>query len=440
MQGALKNTEDEVIDLRREVEALKTKLDAAKQAIPTKKRKKVDDETIPYPRSPKKPKPDVKSSKIGSLPILDSSTEADFAQAGEIGNNLLRSLFHLHAILKSHIKIEPLELTYHLVRACEAIPQLVLDEVQTLVGSDAKDGNDMKQVLLLARRSVTSIIVAFNRISHVSNDTCSESKATYAFILMFKKLLTGLQLLSEAEARAAFAAEVAAKKSAADKSKGKGKTPRVLNIKESPTLILYTTFLTGIMDMLDPKNEANRALFEGLAFCVLESLGSRMYHSVFGHTRGESIEAEILQSHSRDDTSDSEPSPSSDQQNNLKQLRLEAPYLITLMDRVMAAAPSFLGAATSAKTGKPKNAHSRASMKGALAIEAKDCLQRTLVTCMFGGDDGMSSDPFAECLKMPVDKGPISIPKVKEADVQDWFKEELWRLLGWEILSKEGDW
>ena len=32
----------------------------------------------------------------------------------------------------------------------------------------------------------------------------------------------------------------------------------------------------------------------------------------------------------------------------------------------------------------------------------------------------------------------LPVPKVKEVDVQDWFGEEVWRLLGWEILSKEG--
>ena len=33
----------------------------------------------------------------------------------------------------------------------------------------------------------------------------------------------------------------------------------------------------------------------------------------------------------------------------------------------------------------------------------------------------------------------VPIPRIKEAEVQDWFKEEVWRLLGWEILSKEGE-
>lgn len=357
-----------------------------------------------------------------------------------IGKTLLRNLFRMRAILKSHNKIEPDELAYHLVRASSTIPHTILDEIKLFISSESQDIKGLESVLLLARRAATSIFAAFNRLSHVSDDSGSESRAVYAIVQMFKDLLAGISQLSDVESRKMLAAEAAARKSATDKSKGKSKTPRVLNIKENPTLSLYTTFLASIMDLLDSKNECNQALFEGFSFCVLESLGNRMYHSVFGHARGMNLEAEILQSHSPEDMADSEESPSPVQQEALKQVRLEAPYLITLLDRVMAAAPSYLGAATSAKTGKPKSAYNRASMKGALAVEAKDRLQRTLVKCMFGGSEGMSSDPFAECLKMPVDKEPISMPKVKEVEVQEWFKEEMWRLLGWEILSKEGEW
>lgn len=85
MKGALKNTEDEVVDLRREVEVLKAKLETTESANPTKKRKKNDEDTIPYPRSPKKAKPESAVGKTGGLATFDSSIEEEFCQAGEIG-------------------------------------------------------------------------------------------------------------------------------------------------------------------------------------------------------------------------------------------------------------------------------------------------------------------------------------------------------------------
>lgn len=86
MKSALKSSEDEVIDLQREVASLKAKLETARAANPTKKRKKNDEEVIPYPRSPKKAKADVPSGRGGGLAMFDRvKIEAEFSQAGEIG-------------------------------------------------------------------------------------------------------------------------------------------------------------------------------------------------------------------------------------------------------------------------------------------------------------------------------------------------------------------
>lgn len=101
MQGVLKITQDVVVDLQREVTVLKARLDVAKLAIPSKKRKKNDGDTIPYPRSPKRSKPDALSVRSGVLGTFDSSIEAEFRQAGEIGKQPERmrtcQLFHFVA-------------------------------------------------------------------------------------------------------------------------------------------------------------------------------------------------------------------------------------------------------------------------------------------------------------------------------------------------------
>ena len=31
----------------------------------------------------------------------------------------------------------------------------------------------------------------------------------------------------------------------------------------------------------------------------------------------------------------------------------------------------------------------------------------------------------------------VPVPKIKEPEVFEWFNEEVWRLLGWDILSKD---
>ena len=75
---ALKVGESETLDLRLEVDALKIKLENARAAVtasPAKKRKKVDQDVIPVPRSPKKVKQTVE-------PV---QTDLDLTNLGEIG-------------------------------------------------------------------------------------------------------------------------------------------------------------------------------------------------------------------------------------------------------------------------------------------------------------------------------------------------------------------
>jgi hypothetical protein len=72
-----------------------------------------------------------------------------------------------------------------------------------------------------------------------------------------------------------------------------------------------------------------------------------------------------------------------------------------------------------------------------LATKAKESLQRTLVRCMFGTRDADNDNLLGDCLKLPpATFKPVPAPKVKSADVGQWFQEEVWRLLGWEILSR----
>lgn len=224
------------------------------------------------------------------------------------------------------------------------------------------------------------------------------------------------------------------------KPKGRAQQMRDWKVLENQTLSLYVTFLGNLVDMLDPKVEANRPLFEGFAYCILDRLGKRLYSIVFGHSRASDLEAEMKQDDDLDQNQGEAAMPAfpSSQPNDYesRQIKLEAPYLLHLLNRIMSAAPAHFG---KVKTSKAKN--SKAPSKNTLALSAKECLQRTLVNAIFGTEGVKDDDPFEECLKMPKPaEGTLTMPKVKKVDVLEHFKEEVWRCLGWDILANEGDW
>ena len=76
-----------------------------------------------------------------------------------------------------------------------------------------------------------------------------------------------------------------------------------------------------------------------------------------------------------------------------------------------------------------------------LSAQAKDRLQRTLIHCMFGDDGAGEHDEFADVLRMPARLGSVpNMPKVEDKDVGEWFTGEVWRLVGWDLLGKDGQW
>ena len=93
------------------------------------------------------------------------------------------------------------------------------------------------------------------------------------------------------------------------------------------------------------------------------------------------------------------------------------------------------GKTTLARTVSLKNV---ASTRVKLSALAQERLQRTLVVCTFGQE---VRDDFMDVLTKPVDVGRVPAgPKVKDEEVLEWYQGQVWRLVGWEILGKEGEW
>jgi hypothetical protein len=280
-------------------------------------------------------------------------------------------------------------------------------------------------------------MTGMRRLSQARDATETLGQAIYALVQMYSKLLDCLDAISTSEIRrAAVETSSPVKLKQASPSKAKAKQQKQINIKDNAALNLLTKLLCSIIDSLDPKVDVHKSLYEGFAYVLLKRLGERLYLLIFGHAQGPTIEDEIAAYNEADEIEDiPEGAQANGKEKQLKVAKLEAPYLIHLLTQIMNAAPAHLGAAVLTRAGKPKQSV-KGSMKGALAVDARERLQRTLINCMFG-EEG-SSDEFHDCLKMPTMKGPsLPMPKVKEPEVQEWFKEEVWRLLGWEILSRE---
>ncbi|GAB7365468.1 hypothetical protein MBLNU230_g6541t1 [Neophaeotheca triangularis] len=439
----------EAFQLKLEVEALKAKVEAVKTDNATsKKRKKVDEDVVPVPRSPKKAKRDVSPAR--RVPNVQSAgdfeRDFEFAASGKDGELLMRSLYHINRTLKVSERTDPVALTYHLANAASVLPKIVQKAVGTALDTLISRTDDLRDVLAASARSVAVMIVGLGRLSRVvQGQPQFLGQVVYAYTGMFATLLEVFQEASESETRRAMEAEgnanstVAGK--AASKYKSKAKIPKPTNIRDNALLSMLSSFLAGIIDLLDPKIEAHRELFEGFAYCIFNMLGRHLYVLTFNHQRSPNPSSDIETASTllkQTETDQIEPQPSKTLAHGTA--KLEAPYLIYMLRTLIASAPAHLSPspASSTSTTKGKRPSTKPRSKSSLAVAARERLQRTLITSMFGTEGLQEGSPLLECLSNPVAKGAATVPKVKDEGVGEWFIEEVWRSLGWEVLAREG--
>lgn len=354
----------------------------------------------------------------------------------------------------------------HLRLAADGCAQVVMDSIAQQKPSASANGSDLTTTMTAVGRVVAAILAGLQKLIRLDSSNTLKGRVTYALVRMYEKILAQFGTVSHEKALEESAGpRIDPKTSTATaKPKSKGGPPRV-NIKDIPTLNALASLLSGILKQLDPKQVPHRDLFEGFFYCILSKLGNRIYTINFLRPRAENIMEELEAASSAGDSEDTETETTSSSppgvppttKTAVRQAQLEAPYLLHLLKQSLALTPSFLNTPASSTTpksaaGKTKpNPKPGSITKATLSLAAKERLQATLVGAVFGlersdkesfgeerGDE--DSDLVVESLKLPVavaGGGSVSVPRVKEVEVAEWFQGEVWRLLGWEVLGRE---
>jgi hypothetical protein len=454
--------EDGRIEALREVEFVKAKLEIAKSAAGSAggvKRKRGNADVVPYSREVKKgsSRKDAEEKRevfLGGIVI----EEVEFGEedgGGEfcwtymttrgmmlmtvLGQSLMRKLFGIGLYFKPGSQVIAKDLAHHLCSTAGEVATVVVD---ALGQQNATNGTDFAATMTAAGRVVAGILAGLQKLSRIDSSEAPQNHVTYALVRMYESLLAGFATVSKEEALsetpgASDDPKLSPVKSA--KQKAKGGATRV-NIKDIPVLNALASLLSGILKQLDAKQEPHKAIFEGFLFCILSRLGERVYTINFSRARAVSIMEELESASSSSDQSGTEPTPILVSK-PVRQAQLEAPYLLHLLKQSLALTPSFLASpASTSKTAKTKpNPKPGSVTKTTLTHAAKERLQATLVTAIFGPEGiDEESDLFINGLQMPAAGGSgFTVPRVKEAEVGEWFQGEVWRLLGWEVLGRE---
>ncbi|CAI6332395.1 unnamed protein product [Periconia digitata] len=287
--------------------------------------------------------------------------------------------------------------------------------------------------------------------------TLAEDRSECARVLgacgrIFGMLLTGLERLNDDssgkhlpdrvifECVNMFSVALSAIESSARQSAVKTTQTKADDARESLSGRLIAHYLTGLMGFLGQDNVLHQKLFDGFTFTLLERVSKQLYYCVFGQHRSTTVAEDI--------TIPLVPKGNSTQQNaESVAAHFEMKALVVILERALSRAPAHMnpqavnrGQSVGVRTPARSRALSMVNLpsKGRLSPIAKDRLQRTLVTCMYGDK---IDDDFMDLLSAPVDLGTIpNMPKITDQSVEEWYQEQVWRLVGWDIMAQESLW
>jgi hypothetical protein len=279
-----------------------------------------------------------------------------------------------------------------------------------------------------------SVLVGLSKIADSSQDQRLSSLVVCELADMFKSVLVAIESVARQTAQVSL--------QTVEPKKGKEKTTTKF-VRESVPARALAHLLIGFLGFLDKTNPEHQQIFDGFVYLLLERAGRRLFYCTFGRNRSSTVDGDI----------EPIPEPNSPEEATKREaealgIRLELKALILVLERAMGLAPNHMNPQSSnvnrtqkkiGRTLSLKNLPS--ASKARLSPVSKDRLQRTLVACMYGDK---VDDEFLDVLTKPMPSMRLgslqNVTRIEDKDVEDWYKKEVWRLVGWDVLAKESGW
>jgi hypothetical protein len=366
------------------------------------------------------------------------------------GTALIEALYTTHKLCRATV-LDVETLCYHLVRTASSLGKVVRlvahnhehlsRQGQRTTGalSLAEDRSEFSYALMVSARAFMSVLVGITKMTDASRDDRLPSLVICELAEAFRTALLAI------ESAAHQTANSISPTSTSHQPKSGKSNATVGVIKESIPARSLAHFLISLLGLLDKTNPIHQRIFDGFAFLLIERVGIRLYYCMFGRHRGADIEADLMPLPEATD-----PAAKARQETEAFGIRLELKALVLILERTMGLAPHHMNPLSS-KAAKNPNSNRLgrtlsfktlpAAPKGRLSLFAKDRLQRTLVTCMYGHNQ---NDEFLDVLTKPMPSMRVgalqNVAKIEDKDVEQWYKEEVWRLVGWDIMARETGW
>ncbi len=297
------------------------------------------------------------------------------------------------------------------------------------------DSSEFANALAICARAFMSVLAGMSKIVETQADHKLSSMVTYAIAETFKSALFSMEVSAQRVAQLKLSHTIETESNKKKKS--------AIIARETDPVRAVACLLASFLGFLDRRDPRHQQVFQTCIFVLFERAGRRLYYCTFGRHRGISIEDAILPPQRSRGAAETA-------KRSLESLatRHEMKALVLILERAISLAPGHINLQLNRPSGSSARVNRTTSFskiptasRAQLNLLAKDRLQRTLIACMYGE---RTDDEFLDVLTKPVAPMRLSsrenVVKVDDENVEEWYKQEIWRLVGWDILGKESGW
>lgn len=272
-----------------------------------------------------------------------------------------------------------------------------------------------------------TLLQAVNKLS-VRNG--SKQLAFHAVVLLFQNILGHLHASAAIQAGTTGKSDVSAKRNRQRTIKQQSLSTSNLNDMCIPLTKLAIRFFEAL-DL--SQQRSHQGVLEGVVCVFLDHLGSSLSLIVFADVNAAASKAAqlgLLPPRGLLDTS------TLDQSTALGVTQHEACYLVTILRHLMLCIDKQQSPLRSELAPHLTLKRSLGISNGPFVAKVREKLQNTLLRGIFGEED----ESFRNALRKPVinaAENDIDIACNGQEEPGDWFLGEVWRLLGWNILTEQ---
>ena len=313
-----------------------------------------------------------------------------------------------------------------------------ISKEQAAVYPRSEPGSTIEKRIIQIGRAFPHFLAHLHTLSELPESEVLCGKVISESIEIFRLLFQRICDLAVADAKPNQDTPMTRKKHNNDREKPDATYSFDKRPATSPSIMRICRLAISLMLSLDPAKPTHKKILEGCLYLLVTRVGRVLRDFTIGESQFGSVNKvatpdydpyqEERQLNAPGEGSNTAASMVSDAQ---------APYLIWMLGHV----PSFSSSMSPAPNGTATSLGDSRQFQPddaycTMYSDAHLQLQRTLVRAVFGEEVAASFQPALEPPDVLSDDDLVTdfeIP-TETADVRDWFKNEVWRLVGWDVL------